>query len=175
MLSEHARLNIAIARAIARTVSKYDRTKIREGPSTSQKLTSPSHPCKSVRFEPGQTRHTDRRCYECQQHCHYARNCTKRTSRPPPALRNANVEIALTKEEIIDQHIRKLVPNAPPPPSLPKIRFTNSSPHFEQRPCPSNTGHVTTAPIISAPPEKQQHVLMRELLNSRDPSLRRSE
>src|SRR5712671_3101166 len=92
--------------------------------------------------------------------------------RPPPALRNANVEIALTKEEIIDQHIRKIVPNVPPSPGLPKIRFTSSSPHFEHRLCPSNTGHVTTTPIISALPEKQQHVLMRELLNSRDPSLR---
>jgi len=172
MFSEHARLNTAIARAIARTVSKYDRTKIREGPSTFQKLPPPFPPRKSVRFESGQTRHADRRCYECQQHGHYARNCTKRSSRPPPALRNANVEIALTKEEIIDQHIRKIVPNAPPPPSLPKIRFTSSSPHFEQRPYPSNTGHVTTTPIVSALPEKQQHVLMRELLNSKDPSLR---
>jgi len=39
-------------------------------------------------------------------------------------------------------------------------------------PAPRNIGHVTTAPIIHALPEKQQHVLMRELLNSRDPSLR---
>src|SRR5712672_1239557 len=172
MFSEHARLNTAIARAIARTVSKYDRTKTREGPSTFQKLPLPLPPRKSVRFESGQTRHADRRCYECQQHGHYARNCTKRSSRPPPALRNANVEIALTKEEIVDQHIRKIVPNAPPPPSLPKIRFTSSAPHFEQRPCLSNTGHVTTAPIIHTLPEKQQHILMRKLLNSRDPSLR---
>src|SRR5712675_333198 len=172
MFSEHARLNAAIARAIAKTVSKYDRTKIREGPSTFQKLQLPLPPRKSVRFESGQTRHADRRCYECQQHGHYARNCTKRSPRPPPALRNANVKIALTKEEIIDQHVRKIVPNTPPSPSLPKIRFTSSSPHFEQRPCPSNTSHVTTTPIISALPEKQQHVLMRELLNSRDPSLR---
>src|SRR5712672_426976 len=172
MFSEHARLNTAIARAIARTVSKYDRTKIREGPSTFQKLLPPFPPRKSVRFESGQTQHAERRCYACQQHGHYARNCTKRSPRPPPALQNTNIEIALTKEEIIDQHIRKIVPNAPSPPILPKIHFTSSSPHFKQRPCPSNTGHVTTAPITHALPEKQQHVLMRELLNSRDPSLR---
>src|SRR5712671_3683148 len=64
MFSEHARLNTAIARAIARTVSKYDRTKIREGPSTFQKLPPLFPPRKSVRFESEQTRHADRRCYE---------------------------------------------------------------------------------------------------------------
>src|SRR5712672_1331215 len=171
MFSEHTRLNTAIARAIAKIVSKYDRTKIREGPSTFQKLPLPLLPRKFVRFESGQTRHSDRQCYECQQHGHYARNCTKRSSRPPSALRNANVEITLTKEEIVDQHIRKIVPNTPPLPELPKIHFRASSPHSEGRPYPLNVGHVTVAAAIRALPEKQQRTLMCELLSSKDPSL----
>jgi len=171
MFSEHTHLNTAIARAITRTVSKYDWTKTREGPSTFQKLPLPLPPCKSVRFKSEQTWHANRRCYGCQQYGHYTRNCTKRPFRPPPALWNTNVEIALTKEEIIDQHIWKLIPNMPPPSDLPKIRFQASSPHSKGRPCPPNEGHMTTTTTVHALPKKQQHVLMRELLNSRDPSL----
>jgi len=172
MFSEPTRLNIAIARAIASTITKYTHSKAREGLSTSQKLPLSLSPCKTVRFESGQTRHADRQCYKCQQHSHYTRNCMKHASRLPPALQNANVEITLTKEEIVDQHIRKIVPNTPPLPELPKIHFRASSPHSEGRPYPLNVGHVTVAAAIRALPEKQQRTLMCELLSSKDPSLR---
>jgi len=145
--------------------------KAREGPSTFQKLPSPLPPCKTIRFKSEQTRHTDQQCYECQRNGHYAQNCTKCAPRLPPMLQNANIEIALTKEEIIDQHIWKLVPNTPPPSNLPKICFKSSSPHSKGRPCPSNTGHVTTAAVVHALPKKQQRTLMCKLLNSKDPSL----